>query len=341
MMGGLLILGQYSPERLVGIARLAEELGYDYFWFADEKFYWDPWVGLTLVAINTRQIWIGPGVTEPYARHPALTAMAAASLAWVAPGRTVLGIGAGGPGFPELGVQRLRPATAIPEAVELIRRLLAGEQVDYRGRIIRFRNGRLRVLPPAPVPIFVAARGPRMLGVAARVGDGLIVAPYASPPGVVYALEIIEGALWAAGRERSRLQVALRVDLAVARTRSAAAEAARYWVALPLWVSYPDWSYLKPLPHLAVPEAARDLIARRDYGLLPEIAARLPEAFVTDLAVAGTPDEVGARFEALARQGIDQIIIHPVPTADFGLEETVRYFAREILGRIRRESGEV
>lgn len=341
MKGGLLILGQYPPDRLVAIANLAEELGYDYFWFADEKFYWDPWVGLTVVAVNTRTIRLGPGVTEPYARHPALTAMAVASLAQVAPGRVVLGIGAGGPGFPELGVERIRPAVAVSEAVELIRRLLAGERVDYWGELIRFRNGRLQVLPPVPVPVFVAARGPRMLRVAARIGDGVIVAPYASPAGVAYALSLIEQALVAAGRPRSGLQVALRVDLAIARNRSEALAAARYWVALPLWVSYPDWSYLKPLPRLVVPDAARELIARRDYGLLADIAGRLPDDFVAELAVAGTPDEVGERFWALARQGVDQIIVHPVPTADFGLEDTVRHFARKILGTLRRDAGAV
>ena len=338
MKTGLLVLGQYPPDRLVTIARLAEELGYDYFWFADEKFYWDPWVGLTLVAANTRRIRVGPGVTEPYARHPALTAMAAASLACVAPGRTVLGIGAGGPGFPELGVERVSPATAIPEAVELIRRLLAGERVDYQGRVIRFRNGRLQVLPPEPVPIFVAARGPRMIEAAARVGDGVIIAPYASPQGVAYARGLIEKALKAAGRSRSELQVALRVDLAIARNRSEALEAARYWVALPLWVSYPNWSYLKPLGDLAVPGAARELIARRDYSLLPQIASHLSETFVSDLAVAGTPEEVGERFRAIARQGVDQIIIHPVPTRDFSLEDTIRYFACEILDSLRGEA---
>jgi 5,10-methylenetetrahydromethanopterin reductase len=127
---GLLWLGQYPPDRLVGVAQLAENLGYDYFWFADEKFYWDPWVGLTLVAANIRRVSLGPGVTEPYARHPALTAIAVASLACVAPGRTVLGIGAGGPGFPELGIERVSPTVAVAEAVELIRRLLAGERVN-------------------------------------------------------------------------------------------------------------------------------------------------------------------------------------------------------------------
>jgi 5,10-methylenetetrahydromethanopterin reductase len=177
-----------------------------------------------------------------------------------------------------------------------------------------------------------------MLQVAARVGDGVIIAPYATAPGIAYALSLVERALEESGRDRRSLQVALRVDLAVARDRSRAAEAARYWVALPLWVSYSDWSYLKPLPHLAVPEAARTLIARRDYSLLPEVARRLPDEFVSELALAGTPDEVGERLRAIGRLGVDQLIIHPVPTADFDLEETVRYFAAEVRRLAKEEA---
>jgi len=87
-----------------------------------------------------------------------------------------------------------------------------------------------------------------------------------------------------------------------------------------------------------VPEAARELIARRDYSLLPQIAGHLSEAFVSELTVAGTPEEVGERFQAIARQGVDQVIIHPVPTGDFGLEDTIRHFACEILGSLRRKT---
>jgi len=117
MRTGVLVYGDDPPNRLLELAGLAEDLGYDCFWHADEKFHRDPFVGLSLLAANTRRLQLGVCVTEPYARHPALIAMAIASLAELAPGRMVLGLGAGGSGFPAMGVVREHPSTALREAV--------------------------------------------------------------------------------------------------------------------------------------------------------------------------------------------------------------------------------
>ena len=81
---------------------------------------------------------------EGYEYVMTLTAVGIASVDELSGGRAVLGIGAGGSGFREMGIERARPVTAMREAIELIRRLLAGEEVDYPGELIRFRRGALR-----------------------------------------------------------------------------------------------------------------------------------------------------------------------------------------------------
>src|SRR5512134_3441110 len=124
------MLPAYEPARLADLAVLAESAGFDDFWLADERFFREVYACLTLCALRTRRIRLGPCVTDPYSRHPALTAMAIATLDEIAGGRALLGIGAGISGFAELGVVREKPARAIREAVTLIRRLLAGEEVD-------------------------------------------------------------------------------------------------------------------------------------------------------------------------------------------------------------------
>ena len=149
---GVLIEPLYPASELVHIAHKAEELGFASFWYPDEKFYRDPYVGLTLVAQHTHRMQIGVCVTEPYSRHPILTAMAIGSLAEVAPGRAWLGMGAGGRGFNAMGLSRDRPAVAIREAVELIRKLLAGESVDYHGKVIHLNERKLDFLPPQGIP---------------------------------------------------------------------------------------------------------------------------------------------------------------------------------------------
>ena len=125
---GLLLLPTYPADRLVGLARDAERLGYDYLWLADERFFREVYASLTLCALRTERIKLGPCVTDPYSRHPAMTAMAIATVDEISRGRAVLGIGAGVSGFREMGVTRTRPGVAIREAVELIRPLLAGER---------------------------------------------------------------------------------------------------------------------------------------------------------------------------------------------------------------------
>jgi 5,10-methylenetetrahydromethanopterin reductase len=76
---GLLMLPAYAPARLADLAVLAESAGFDDFWLADERFFREVYACLTLCALRTRRIRLGPCVTDPYSRHPALTAMAIAT----------------------------------------------------------------------------------------------------------------------------------------------------------------------------------------------------------------------------------------------------------------------
>ena len=92
---GLLMLGDAPAQVMVERARLAEAVGYDTVWVADERFYREVYSCLTHIAGHTSKVLLGPCVTDPFSRHPALTAMAIATLDEVSGGRGILGIGAG------------------------------------------------------------------------------------------------------------------------------------------------------------------------------------------------------------------------------------------------------
>jgi len=96
---GVLLLGELPAKELASLAHRIEEWGYDYLWFADERFFREVYSSLTLCALNTSRIKLGPCVTDPYSRHPALTAQAIGTLDEISGGRAVLGIGAGISGF--------------------------------------------------------------------------------------------------------------------------------------------------------------------------------------------------------------------------------------------------
>jgi 5,10-methylenetetrahydromethanopterin reductase len=303
---GLLVHPAQPIPELVLSAQRAEAAGFGSLWIADEKFYRDPWVILTALAAATSHARLGTGVTEPYARHPALIAAAMATLAEFAPEREfVIGLGAGGPGFPPMGVIRRRPNTAIREAVTILRGLLAGERVEFEGDVVSFRGGSLN-FEPRPLPIYVAARAAGMLATAGAVADGVILGPYASPAALEYAIGVADSA----GRTSDRPSMVARVDICIAPTRDAAREAVRTMVALPVWVSYPNLGYVEALG-ISLPDELLQLIARREYGDIPQAGQLLPPEMIDHYAIAGTEEDVAERLREI-RPLVDELIVHPV-----------------------------
>ncbi len=306
---GLLVHPAEPVAQLLQSAQRAEAAGYDTLWIADEKFYRDPWVVLTAVADATASVRLGTGVTEPYARHPALIAAAMATLAELHPERElVIGLGTGGPGFPPMGVVRRKPTKAIVEAVAILRGLLAGERVELEGEVVSFRGGSLN-FPSRQLPIYVAARAEGMLATAGTVADGVILGPYASRESLEYAIGIADP-----GRNhRSRPRMVARVDVCIAPTRGAARDAVRSMVALPVWVSYPNLGYIDALG-ISLPDELVQLIARREYGDIPEAGRLLPPEMIDHYAIAGTEEDVAERLREI-RPLVDEIIVHPVAAA--------------------------
>ena len=205
MQFGVGLGGSHPPARLIELSRLVEDLGFHQAWVPDERFYRDPYVSMTIVACHTRKLKIGCMVTDPFVRHPALTASAAASVDDASDGRCVLAVGAGISGFHEMGMERVRPARAIKEAIELIRRLTSGEQaVELDGDLIHFRSGQLSFKPQRTIPIYVAGRGPRVLQAGGEVADGVVVASYASERGIAWGLDQVPRGRGARGETSKR-----------------------------------------------------------------------------------------------------------------------------------------
>lgn len=158
---------------VVELAVLAEEIGCARCWVYDEGLVTrDVYVTLTAIAANTSRIPIGPGITNPFVRHPGATAAAIASLDEFSGGRAFLGLGAGGGlTLDPLGIERTRPLTAVREMVDTLRRLFAQEQVSHTGHAFSFRDARLRYARP-DIEIILAGRGPKMTELGGQVANG-------------------------------------------------------------------------------------------------------------------------------------------------------------------------
>jgi 5,10-methylenetetrahydromethanopterin reductase len=110
---GVLLFADFSLDELVQLAVRCEELEYGSFWYTDIRFGRECYIGLSAVAAATSRILLGPGVTDPYTKHPAMTAASMATLDELCSGRAVLGLGTGGQGFSELGIERKLPVAAL------------------------------------------------------------------------------------------------------------------------------------------------------------------------------------------------------------------------------------
>jgi len=112
------------PEVTHRAARL-EELGFQDIWVPDERLLRNVYISLATIANATTKVGLGPGVTDPYTRHPAHTAAAMATLDELSGGRASLGLGLGG-GLDAYGLARIKPVSTMREAVKVIRGLLGG-----------------------------------------------------------------------------------------------------------------------------------------------------------------------------------------------------------------------
>ncbi len=340
MRTGLLVLPSRPVAELAALAARAEALGYDDVWLADERFFREVYASLAVLAQATSRVRLGPCVTDPYSRHPALTAMAIATLDEIAGGRAVLGVGAGVSGLRELGISSEKSAVAIREAIELIRRLLAGETVTVKGQQIVFTDGRLDFTAPrADVPIYVASQRPAGCRVAGRVADGAIMQGALAEPLVRFFRDTVQGAAREAGRDPARIDLVARLNVCVHDDRAAARDVMRPTIVRSLSAQRPDF-FTFATAGLTVPRSLREKLLGLPYthdpAPLRAIAPQIPDEFVDACTLTGPPEVVAGEVVRLARSGVTNVLVYPLGV-DGRTETTVERFQREVMPRVRRE----
>jgi 5,10-methylenetetrahydromethanopterin reductase len=327
---GLGLWPNHPPAEAARLAALAERCGFEGIWVPDERFHRDCYVTLGSVAAATARARLGPFVSDPYSRHPALTAMAMATLDEAAAGRAVLGLGAGASGFAALGLARRQPATAIREAVQLIRRLWAGETVTQAGRVIAFHGGHLDFRARPDIPILVAGRGPRILELAGEVADGVIIGALLSPPTFDYALRHVRAGAARAGRRLDGFETVVWAHTALDDDPGRARDAVRTIVVGVLLTSR---EVLGDLGVVLSEDLARALVGV-DYGqsqAVGRIAAALPEDVLAHFTLAGDGAHCRAGAARLARQGATHLAVVPWLAPGQTLEQFIEGFAREVI----------
>jgi 5,10-methylenetetrahydromethanopterin reductase len=206
--------GMARPPRLqdgfVAWMQRAEAVGASLFGFGDSQTMWpDPYIGMTLAATHTSRARIGPMVTVPVTRHPTVAASAIAGIQQISGGRAFFGIGPGDSAAYSIGVPSVRMAQ-LEEYATCVRDLCAKHSATYQGRQLSMN------WDTAPVPVWIAGDGPRMLELGGRIGDGVIVGNAATPELVRFAREHIAAGAAQAGRSIDDVDVWCMVRIHVA-----------------------------------------------------------------------------------------------------------------------------
>lgn len=306
---------EHGPKDLVRFGAMTVEHGFDRIDISD---HFHPWVGeqgespfvwsvMGALANAAPDVRIGTGVTCPTVRiHPAIIAQAAATQSLLSGGNFFLGVGSGenlnehvlGDRWPPTDVR----LAMLEEAIEVMRKLWTGEQVNHHGEHYTVETARLYTAPEGgTVPVYVSAFGPKAAELAGRIGDGLVTT---SPDS-----EAVEAFRAAGGTGPV---------IAAAKACWAEDEAEARRTVHRLW------------PNSGLPgELAQELPSPAHFEQAAELVT---EELAVDGKPVGPDPEVHAEsLRGYAEAGYDEVYVHQIGTEQEGF---LRFYRDEVLPRL-------
>jgi 5,10-methylenetetrahydromethanopterin reductase len=313
---GLVLRDPLPWDDALRVVRTAEASGYDAI-FVPEIQAREAFATLTGFGAATERLRLGTGVVTMQSRTPTLTAMAAATVHDETGGRFILGIGAGaGRGAAGLRPSSadLRPLALTEEYTRVVRGALAGERITSEAFGVRDFELGLSFTDPGPPDVWLAALGDRMVALAGRSADGILL-NWCTPERVSAACRTLAEAAEAAGRDPSALTVAVYVRAALEVDEGAALGALREMTGL--YASYP--AYRKQMAAMGFAAEGETAAAAHAAGRAEDV----PESLVRALIVLGDRGAALARFGAYHEAGADLVLCYPVVAGDHALSSVM------------------
>jgi probable F420-dependent oxidoreductase len=329
---GVTVLPDPPYTRLVEVLQHGETLGFEYGWTYDSHILWQETYALLAIAgTQTERLKLGHCVTNPGIRDPTITASWYATMQDVTGGRMVMGIGRGDSSRRVVGLKPVK-VDEFERRLAMIKELMNGRQVDWNGKELQLTWVR-EELPQ--IPMHVAGYGPRALGVAGRVGDGVII-QLADPQIIQWIMATARRAAEEAGRDPDALQCIVCAPSHVSDDLADAREQVRWFPAM---VSNHVMDLIERYGESSdeIPAALTDYVKARkfyDYSEHSRVGARHGE-FVTDdicdrFCVLGTAEQVTEKLQELESIGVDQFDIYLMTK---GQDETFAAYGSDVIPR--------
>ena len=322
---GLSVPPDLPPQHQITTARFFEALGFDHIWNADHLLVpegspcYDPWTLMGPMAMKTKRVTLGPGVTDPHRHHPAVLAQRLATLDQLSKGRMILGLGSGeAMNLEPYGIpwteRRVRKTS---EFLTVLRGLLdSDEPFTFQGDFYQLKRARLAVRPfqNRHIPIYMAALGPMMQKLAGKKADGWL--PTVIPPQFYQDyFEPMAEAARKAGRDPAAFpkvaNVVAAMDTDGTTTTEEILNVLRPLSGVLVWPPVMErLGYeFNPPPeaqssYLEVNPCDLDSLTR--YW---ELQRWIPEEIIKEIVVHGGPDEIIEECHRFAQAGATEIVL--------------------------------
>lgn len=344
------------PNLCAQQAKLAEQCGFTHIWVSDTQMMaGDPYVCLALIAQQTTRVKLCTGVSVVGTRIPPVTANSIATLNQIAPGRIILGLGAGNSAWRAMGMAP-RTLKQLRDEVHVIRALLRGEAVDYQHqndlRTIRFFHQNHEFMNTKDtVPIHVAANAPKAMQLAGAIGDGFITSRTNSLAGWQDAWNLVSQGAMRAGKDPATMYTTMLTSACLLRPGEAY-DAPRVKSEIGAWATLALHALYERVQNpSASPEAIRPIFseysafidqqrqrAGKNYYLelhdghglylRPEEARFVTSEVVRATTMTASPEELRERLHALEAAGVKQVAF--LPALDT-FESFVQEFAEKVI----------
>lgn len=315
-------LGLYLQDMhvrdMISYARIAEKYGFESVWIAESRLARDAIVPVAAIATETSRVKVGTGVINTWTRNAALIAQEFATLDELSDGRVLLGLGAWwDPLAQKVGIVRKKPLECMREYVQVIRRLLRGEEVSFHGEFVKMDGVKLDMLhgsgaKPRAIPIFIGGTGFKMLELAGEIADGVLLNYLVSPKYNIDALESVKRGAQKAGRSMGDIDAAQLIACSVDDDPDSAVKLAKNHVTMTLGQQ----------PHIMrASGVSEDLIRAVQErmggwpakpGGIEKAAEIVPDDIVRMLTASGDPEDCRKKIAEYVATGCKSPLLLPL-----------------------------
>jgi F420-dependent oxidoreductase-like protein len=326
-----------TPADQLELARTAEQLGYDSVWTA-EAYGSDAATVLAWLAAGTSRIKLGAGILQIPARSAAMTAMTAATLDNLSGGRFLLGLGTSGPQVSEgfHGVRFGKQLQRTRDYVAVVRMALAHQKIEFHGETLDLplpdgpgKALKLTIRPvQQPIPIYLAALGPKNVALAAEIADGWLPVFFSPEHGADVRAPLLEGAE-RAGRSLEDFKICPTVNVLIGDDLESARHAMR--PALGLYVGgmgSKEQNFYNRLVASYGFEREAELVQELYLaGRKSEALMALPDELIDTVSIAGPRSRAKEKIRAFRDAGVDTLIVSPMALETPERKEQLRLVA--------------